>query len=431
MVGLATSEAPVVRAAPFYNKGTRYLPTVDQAVNVVLDNALLEIGTDQDGVIVLSSASLGNDEELTGVIEGTSDTIAVAANSLLISNITNDGDIAIYVSKAGNTHTAFLADGSTGDTILNAASGASVDIYIAGAKEIDYATGAMAFQQTTTISAAGHLTLHAASGSDVLIGEVGNTILYVDGGHGTLGIGGAAISGPLLATRANITSQTAVNFGAFTITGVAGSDVSTLRMGMNVQEATSGTHPVVAALHLLAPTVTNGGGSEAVTSLATLYITGAPTAGTAPANGPYAIFVAAGSIRLNGSLWVESTPTEGASGEQLTSGGTGAVMTWAADSSLGRFKNTLGELSSIHALSKIMSWRPKMFTYRPDAEMSTHDIDTVYVGVYGEDAPEVMHHEGKIFSPISAFGYTVGAIQALYDEINSLKAKVLPLVDGG
>jgi hypothetical protein len=291
--------------------------------------------------------------------------------------------------------------------------------------------GDLGFTGPQTIStSSGDLTIGAATGADVLIGD-NATILYVDGGTGTVGLGGAAISGPLLATRSNITSQTAVNFSAFTLTGNAGSDISTLRMGMNIQEATSGTHPVVAGLHLMAPTVTNGGGSEAVTSLATLYITGAPTAGTAPANGPYAIFVAAGSIRLNGSLWVESTPTEGASGEQLTSGGTGAVMTWAADSSLGRFKNTLGELSSIHALSKIMSWRPKMFTYRPDAEMSTHDIDTVYVGVYGEDAPEVMHHEGKIFSPISAFGYTVGAIQALYDEINSLKAKVLPLVDGG
>ncbi|MEA3484020.1 MAG: hypothetical protein U9R65_18940, partial [Pseudomonadota bacterium] len=102
------------------------------------DNILVLLGTDGDAAIVLNSAGLAADAELTGVIEGTSDTLAVAANSLLFGNVTNDGDVAIYVSKAGNSHMAFLADGSTGDTILMAASGQSVDMYIAGTKEMDF-----------------------------------------------------------------------------------------------------------------------------------------------------------------------------------------------------------------------------------------------------------------------------------------------------
>ena len=118
----------------------------------VLDDKLLTLGDDRDGVFVLNTAGLSADAELTGVIEGTSDHLGHAANTHIISNITNDGDIHILVSKAGNSHTAFLADASTGDTILNAASGASVDIYIAGVKEIDYATGVMTFQQATTLT---------------------------------------------------------------------------------------------------------------------------------------------------------------------------------------------------------------------------------------------------------------------------------------
>ena len=130
---------------------------------LILDNILLNLGTDSDIAFVLNTAGLAADEELANVIEGTSDTLGTAANSLLISNITDDGDVAILASKAGNSYTAFWADGSTGDTALMAATGQSVDIYIAGTKEIDYTTGAMAFQQATTISTTtGDLTINSA-----------------------------------------------------------------------------------------------------------------------------------------------------------------------------------------------------------------------------------------------------------------------------
>jgi hypothetical protein len=141
----------VIRAPAWYSNGSRYLSRTNQAVNL-LDDQFLELGTDQDAVLTLSKDAVVADAEVTGLIEGTSDHLGHAAKSIVISNINNNGDVHILVSKAGNSHTAFLADGSTGDTILNAPSGQSVDTYIAGTKEIDYSTGAMAFQQTTTIS---------------------------------------------------------------------------------------------------------------------------------------------------------------------------------------------------------------------------------------------------------------------------------------
>ena len=181
----------IVLAPAFFNNGSRYLTRINQAVNL-LDDQFLELGTDQDGVLTLSSAAVTADTEVTGLIEGTSDHIGHAANSVVLSNITNDGDIHILVSKGGNSHTAFLADGSTGDTILNAASGQSVDIYVAGTKEIDYSAGALAFQQSTTISAAsGSLTVSTATTATadftfndnvkVTLGTGGDADLYYDG----------------------------------------------------------------------------------------------------------------------------------------------------------------------------------------------------------------------------------------------------------
>jgi len=164
-----------------------------------------------------------------------------------------------------------------------------------------------------------------------------------------------------------------------------------------------------------------------ITDSASLYIKDAPSEADGDltvTNGTYALWVDAGSVRLDSSLWVEGTPTEGSAGEQLTSGGADTVMSWAAASSLGQFKDTIDVLSPEDALDKIVSWIPKSFRYKADAEMSTHDYDTTYVGVYGEDAPEVMHHEGRIFSPVSAFGYTVGAIQELHNKIQKLEAQL-------
>ena len=54
------------------------------------DDELLSLGSDDDIVLLHRSTTLAADAELTSVIEGTSDHPGVAANSLIISNITND-----------------------------------------------------------------------------------------------------------------------------------------------------------------------------------------------------------------------------------------------------------------------------------------------------------------------------------------------------
>lgn len=123
-------------------------PSVD-----VQDNLLFRIGTSGDTAFVNSTAGVAANTALTGVLVGTPVTpVAPAANSLIVGNITASGDVLIAVNKGGTSHMAFMADASTGDTLLGVPTGQSVDIYIAGVKEVDYATGALAFQQQTTIS---------------------------------------------------------------------------------------------------------------------------------------------------------------------------------------------------------------------------------------------------------------------------------------
>lgn len=165
------------------------------------DDQGLALGDNSDAVLYLRSTALAADTALTDVLEGTVESQGVAANSLLISDITDDGDVAIYVSKGGNSQMAFWADGSTGDTAIMAASGQSVDVYIAGTKEIDYSTGALAFQQATTISATtGDLTLSSASAVKV---GVPLTVGVDDTGHDVQFFGATAGSHLLWDESAN------------------------------------------------------------------------------------------------------------------------------------------------------------------------------------------------------------------------------------
>jgi len=126
----------------------------------IADDEHLQLGTTDDIVLLNCSAGIAADTTITGVLEGTVKSYALAANSGIISNITDDGDILIAVSKAGSSHTAFWADGSTGDTTLNAASGQSVDISIDTTKEYDFSASAVDMN-ANHIDNAGYIVLNA------------------------------------------------------------------------------------------------------------------------------------------------------------------------------------------------------------------------------------------------------------------------------
>jgi hypothetical protein len=107
-------------------------------------------------------------------------------------------------------------------------------------------------------------------------------------------------------TGRTFTGSGSANIGGFhaehTVTmGVADSYMSVFA-SPGVTEAASGTHPTISGVYINNFTVTDGGGTEAVTNLAGLYIAGAPVQGSAPTNGPYSIFVDAGTSRFDGAV---------------------------------------------------------------------------------------------------------------------------------
>ncbi len=163
----------------------------DIASGGVQDDILLRLGTTGDIALVLRSTALGADTALTNVVEGTADTLATAANSLILSNTTNDGDIHIVVSKGGNTHTAFLADGSTGDTILNAATGRSVDMYVAGTKVADFSASGLDLASGDVFSIGGSQVMSASALATTVKVSVAGIANGTDGELITWGTDGA------------------------------------------------------------------------------------------------------------------------------------------------------------------------------------------------------------------------------------------------
>ena len=143
------------------------------------DDGGVYLGADQDNGIYHKSDAYAADAEITGVTEGTEDTLAAAANSLFIFNVLDDGDVMIVVNKAGNSHTAFLADGSTGDTIVMAATGASFDVYVASTKEYEFTASDLDMNSNT-------LSNIGAAGNDFGAAQLDLASGYIIKGAGTL-----------------------------------------------------------------------------------------------------------------------------------------------------------------------------------------------------------------------------------------------------
>lgn len=85
---------------------------ISATVFEIEDNIILALGNDQDDALVHRTATLAANTALTGVIVGTPVSQAVAANSLLIGNVTADGDIAFYAQTGGNSEQAIFIDAS-------------------------------------------------------------------------------------------------------------------------------------------------------------------------------------------------------------------------------------------------------------------------------------------------------------------------------
>lgn len=116
-------------------------------------------------------------------------------------------------------------------------------------------------------------------------------------------------------------------------------------------------------------------------------------------------------------------PNDGNAGQQLQTNGSG-VTTWEAAASTREVKLLDGPIDPQEALDRVLSAPVYRFRYDPDRQGVGGDYETEFVGVVADEAPWVMMHKGRIFSPISAFGHAAAAIQALSAKVDELEARI-------
>lgn len=173
--------------------------------------------------------------------------------------------------------------------------------------------------------------------------------------------------------------------------------------------------------------------SKDVAGIRTLTLgTAASTLGTLLLSGSTSGTVGLRAQAAAGSITFDLPAAVGSNGQQLTTDGTAtnAVMSWAAAGSMPEFKNILGEVSDTadKVLERVVNTAIYAFKYKtPDQDenaITTRDFNTTYTGVMADEAPHLMHYDGKIFNPVSAFGECVLAIKGLYEQVSRLKAVV-------
>jgi hypothetical protein len=142
------------------------------------DNQRVKLGSDADVVLYMRSTALSADAELTSVIEGTSDHPGVAANSLIISNVTNDGDILMAVSDGGNSIGMIHLDGDTGTLHVN---GNAVVINEAWSEIARWDGGNLYIADTANAEQSVGLTILAPTGNG---SEEAITLKHTDVAHG-------------------------------------------------------------------------------------------------------------------------------------------------------------------------------------------------------------------------------------------------------
>jgi len=246
---------------------TRGNPLTSTAAFDIPDDILFTFGNDSDIAMLLRSATLTADTALTGVLIGTPDTPALAANSLIIANKTADGDILIACNDGGTSQQFIFCDGSTGILHLGkpgAASGAFTgagDVYVAGDIEVSgridnsvysiysssfivggTAAAPSSFSFTTNDANALHPTFKTLTGGNYATAFVFGTSLIA-----TTDLGGAAmdyagqVEPILVAVDADLDSSIHFGFVSDDVAEINGKgNISELQIGVDLALADGG-----------------------------------------------------------------------------------------------------------------------------------------------------------------------------------------------
>ena len=224
----------------------------------VPDDAILWLGTTGDTAIMHSTGSISADAEVTNLIEGTSDHLGTAANSLVVSNLTNDGNIMFLVSDGGNSKGLLKLDGANGRVIVHGG-----DLVMSGAQKIYFydvggeymesdgstltITGAVALTPTigsTAWANATHTHAGSSTGGTIALSAATGTLAIGAGGTGATTLNnlitlGTHTTGNYAATVANATN------GGTTISN-SGSESAAITVALNFNDLTAAAVNVAA-----------------------------------------------------------------------------------------------------------------------------------------------------------------------------------------
>lgn len=300
----------------------------------VADDILLGLGTGADGVLLNRSTVLNANTALTGVMIGTPVTPAVAANSLLISNVTASGDYLLALNNGGNSQAWQWVDASGGTQTLYAAgvarvllnstggsftgtwsnlgtvttvdiNGGSIDGAAIGAAShstikgttidatTDFTIGDTVITDgvitdSTGLSLEGGLVVNEDSANvDFRVEGNGNAnMLFVDAGLDNITIGGAADGRYFMAVSGSYTPSSGNKAYAFRLdsplTGISGDTASLAGASFNGSITTQAVSESVADVTqaiFAEPTITKGSGNT-ITRASTILIAGIPSEGT-------------------------------------------------------------------------------------------------------------------------------------------------------
>ena len=210
---------------------------------------------------------------------------------------TGDGDVGTIIFSLPDQN------GASNNTLQDRATRLTLDM-VASTTVLT-----MAAAQALIISTAGNLTLSAAAGADVLIGDDA-TILFVDGGTGTVGIGTAAVSYALMNISGSLTAAgTEASFlrlqGGTIAAGGNNDDLSIIDIAPVATTFAKGTYTglQVQQIHLRGLTTSTGSGT--INEASHIRIRTAPTIGTLN----YSIWVEDGTSRFDGDIDMNSSGT--------------------------------------------------------------------------------------------------------------------------
>ena len=214
------------------------------------DDVLMRLGDGGDIAIVHRATLIGADAEVANITVGTSDHLGVAANSLVISNITTDGDIMFAVSDGGNSKGLLKLDGANGRVVVHGG-----DLLMSGAQKIYFfdvggeymesdgstltITGATALTPTVGSTAwanATHTHAGSSTGGTIALSAATGTLAVGAGGTGATTLNnlitlGTHTTGNYAATVANATN------GGTTISN-SGSESAAITVALNFNDLT-------------------------------------------------------------------------------------------------------------------------------------------------------------------------------------------------